>query len=223
MMTRRVLPSHVGFIPDGNRRWAADHGLPKHSGYQAGIGPGLALYEMCKRRGIPEVSSTVSLRTTPSDLPCKSKPSDRHAWRLPRKSCAVVQHCWWSATRAHPNSQMSFDLSARVRGAASRSTSWSTTIGNGISLDWSRARSARRTYPDSISSSAGVEAGASAASCRSNRFMPTSTSSINAGPTSGRSTSKTRSVGSGSRTRRSAGKGRQRGVVMSGWPRSCKY
>jgi undecaprenyl diphosphate synthase len=56
MMTRRVLPSHVGFIPDGNRRWAADHGLPKHSGYQAGIGPGLALYEMCKRRGIPEVS-----------------------------------------------------------------------------------------------------------------------------------------------------------------------
>lgn len=56
MMTRRVLPSHVGFIPDGNRRWATDHGLPKQSGYQAGIGPGLALYEMCKSRGIPEVS-----------------------------------------------------------------------------------------------------------------------------------------------------------------------
>ncbi len=56
MMTRRVLPSHVGFIPDGNRRWATDHGLPKQSGYQAGIGPGLALYEMCKIRGIPEIS-----------------------------------------------------------------------------------------------------------------------------------------------------------------------
>lgn len=56
MMTREVLPRHVGFIPDGNRRWAADHGLSKHSGYQAGIGPGLALYEMCERRGIPEVS-----------------------------------------------------------------------------------------------------------------------------------------------------------------------
>lgn len=55
-MTRRVLPSHVGFIPDGNRRWAADHGLPKEAGYQAGIGPGLALYEMCETRGIPEVS-----------------------------------------------------------------------------------------------------------------------------------------------------------------------
>ena len=56
MMTRRVLPSHIGIIPDGNRRWAAGHGLPKQSGYQAGIGPGLALYELCESLGIPEVS-----------------------------------------------------------------------------------------------------------------------------------------------------------------------
>lgn len=55
-MVKRLLPSHVGFIPDGNRRWAAGHGLAKGSGYQAGIEPGLALYEMCKSRGIPEVS-----------------------------------------------------------------------------------------------------------------------------------------------------------------------
>ena len=55
-MTRRVLPSHIGIIPDGNRRWAAGHGLPKQSGYQAGIGPGLALYELCESLGIPEVS-----------------------------------------------------------------------------------------------------------------------------------------------------------------------
>ena len=56
MMTKRSLPKHVGFIPDGNRRWAAGQGLPKQSGYQAGIGPGLALYELCKGLGIPEVS-----------------------------------------------------------------------------------------------------------------------------------------------------------------------
>ena len=55
-MARRVLPSHVGFIPDGNRRWAASQGLPKQSGYQAGIEPGLALIEMCRNLGIPEVS-----------------------------------------------------------------------------------------------------------------------------------------------------------------------
>lgn len=55
-MSRRVLPTHIGFIPDGNRRWAASQGMPKESGYQAGIAPGLALYEMCQSRGIPEVS-----------------------------------------------------------------------------------------------------------------------------------------------------------------------
>lgn len=55
-MTRRVLPNHIGFIPDGNRRWAAGHGLPKQSGYEAGIGPGLDLYDLCEGRGIPEMS-----------------------------------------------------------------------------------------------------------------------------------------------------------------------
>ncbi len=55
-MTRRVLPNHVGFIPDGNRRWAVGQGLSKQSGYQAGLEPGLALYEICKNLGIPEVS-----------------------------------------------------------------------------------------------------------------------------------------------------------------------
>jgi len=50
------LPSHVGFIPDGNRRWAVDRGLPKEAGYAHGIEPGLRLYEQCKKRGIKEVS-----------------------------------------------------------------------------------------------------------------------------------------------------------------------
>src|SRR4028118_2441504 len=56
MMAKRSLPRHVGFIPDGNRRWAVNQGLSKQMGYQAGIEPGLALYETCKSRGIPEVS-----------------------------------------------------------------------------------------------------------------------------------------------------------------------
>jgi undecaprenyl diphosphate synthase len=56
MMAKRSLPRHVGFIPDGNRRWAVSRGLSKEAGYQAGIAPGLALFEICKTRGIPEVS-----------------------------------------------------------------------------------------------------------------------------------------------------------------------
>src|SRR5215212_2427933 len=55
-MARQPLPKHIGFIPDGNRRWAVRQGLSKESGYQAGIAPGLALFEICKSRGIPEVS-----------------------------------------------------------------------------------------------------------------------------------------------------------------------
>lgn len=51
-----TVPKHVGFIPDGNRRWAVAHGLPKEAGYASGIAPGLALYESCRALGIPEVS-----------------------------------------------------------------------------------------------------------------------------------------------------------------------
>jgi len=50
------VPKHIGFIPDGNRRWALQRGLPKEDGYASGIAPGLALFEACKVLGIEEVS-----------------------------------------------------------------------------------------------------------------------------------------------------------------------
>src|SRR4051812_48301877 len=50
------LPRHIGFIPDGNRRWAQAKGLPKEDGYGFGIEPGLALFEMCSALRIEEVS-----------------------------------------------------------------------------------------------------------------------------------------------------------------------
>ena len=52
----RWLPRHVGFIPDGNRRWAQERGLAKQLGYEEGIAPGLLLYEACCLLGIEEVS-----------------------------------------------------------------------------------------------------------------------------------------------------------------------
>ena len=55
-MAKNNIPRHVGFIPDGNRRWAKDHGLPKEAGYAYGINPGLLLCERCKECGIKEVS-----------------------------------------------------------------------------------------------------------------------------------------------------------------------
>jgi undecaprenyl pyrophosphate synthase len=52
----RRLPRHIGFIPDGNRRWAVQNGLAKEKGYENGIAPGVALFEACKALGIEEVS-----------------------------------------------------------------------------------------------------------------------------------------------------------------------
>lgn len=53
---RQRLPSHVGFIPDGNRRWAVQNGMNKQDGYAHGIEPGLALFEQCRSLEIDEIS-----------------------------------------------------------------------------------------------------------------------------------------------------------------------
>jgi len=55
-MGRSSLPRHVGFIPDGNRRWAIEHGLEKADGYAFGIAPGLRLFDLCRERRIEEAS-----------------------------------------------------------------------------------------------------------------------------------------------------------------------
>lgn len=50
------IPRHVGFIPDGNRRWAENNGLERQDGYAAGLRPGFELLEACQELGIEEAS-----------------------------------------------------------------------------------------------------------------------------------------------------------------------
>jgi undecaprenyl diphosphate synthase len=50
------MPKHIGFIPDGNRRWAVAHGFAKEDGYRYGLLPGIEAFERCRALGIPEVS-----------------------------------------------------------------------------------------------------------------------------------------------------------------------
>ena len=50
------LPKHIGIIPDGNRRWAVQHGYQKQDGYQYGIKPGFELYDICLKLGIKEMT-----------------------------------------------------------------------------------------------------------------------------------------------------------------------
>jgi undecaprenyl diphosphate synthase len=54
--TFRRLPRHVGFIPDGNRRWAVGNGRSKEGGYLAGLPPAYHLFNICVELGIEEVS-----------------------------------------------------------------------------------------------------------------------------------------------------------------------
>lgn len=49
-------PTHIGVIPDGNRRWAVRHGLNKADGYAHGLGVGVQLLRAAKQRGIKEIT-----------------------------------------------------------------------------------------------------------------------------------------------------------------------
>lgn len=50
------IPNHIGIIPDGNRRWAVNKGFTKEKGYNFGLNPGLALYNLCKESGVKEIT-----------------------------------------------------------------------------------------------------------------------------------------------------------------------
>ncbi len=50
------VPAHIGIIPDGNRRWAVGKGFSKKDGYEHGIAPGFALYEMLLEYGVKEAT-----------------------------------------------------------------------------------------------------------------------------------------------------------------------
>lgn len=50
------IPKHIGVIPDGNRRWAANNGLTKDRGYKSGLNPGLEVFKLCEKMGIEELT-----------------------------------------------------------------------------------------------------------------------------------------------------------------------
>lgn len=49
-------PKHIGIIPDGNRRWAKEHGMAKQDGYENGLLPGIQLLRQAKACGIQEIT-----------------------------------------------------------------------------------------------------------------------------------------------------------------------
>ncbi|MBC8591195.1 undecaprenyl diphosphate synthase family protein [Wansuia hejianensis] len=50
------IPKHLGVIPDGNRRWAENNNMSKQKGYDNGLDPGLAVFKLCEKVGIEELT-----------------------------------------------------------------------------------------------------------------------------------------------------------------------
>lgn len=73
------IPKHIGIIPDGNRRWAVQHGLQKQEGYSYGLAPGLALFRQAAAYGIEEISYSALRWKTANGPKRSSKRFKRHA------------------------------------------------------------------------------------------------------------------------------------------------
>lgn len=51
-MESEILPKHLGFIVDGNRRWARERGLPTLEGHRRGIDLVADIAEECHKKGV---------------------------------------------------------------------------------------------------------------------------------------------------------------------------
>ena len=51
-----TLPRHIAIIMDGNGKWAAARGLPRHAGHKAGIEAVRTCVERCRALGVPALT-----------------------------------------------------------------------------------------------------------------------------------------------------------------------
>lgn len=51
-LPREVIPAHIGFIMDGNGRWAKQRGLPRMAGHAAGAQTFRKIVKACESRGV---------------------------------------------------------------------------------------------------------------------------------------------------------------------------
>lgn len=54
---KKNLPRHIGLVPDGNRRWAKQHGLPSLEGHRQGFNAGKKIIEHAYELGIKEFTA----------------------------------------------------------------------------------------------------------------------------------------------------------------------
>jgi undecaprenyl diphosphate synthase len=59
MMDKALIPKHIGFILDGNRRWAVENNLPKLVGHKKGYENLKTIADECFERGVEVVSAYI--------------------------------------------------------------------------------------------------------------------------------------------------------------------
>ena len=185
MATR--IPRHIGFIPDGNRRWAVARARQKEDGYRAGIEPGLRLLRQCREAGIHEVSAYGFTKEN-----VRRPMAQVHAFQ---RACVEFAQCAMSAGAAlrvigdAQSSAFPVELQPYVEQRSAGTIRLNLLVNYGWRWDLfsgQRARGRRRCLARAMSrasiwSSAGAEGAGSRASCRRNAHTPTSTSSIRCG------------------------------------------
>lgn len=71
-MTNLTLPNHVAIIPDGNRRWAKEHGLPNFEGHRRGFNVAIKAARKIRAMGINTLTvwafSTENWNRTPKEV-----------------------------------------------------------------------------------------------------------------------------------------------------------
>jgi undecaprenyl diphosphate synthase len=55
----KTTPHHIGFIVDGNRRWAKERGLPTLEGHRRGFDALMEVIEECFKQGVEVVSAYI--------------------------------------------------------------------------------------------------------------------------------------------------------------------
>ena len=85
-------PRHIAIIMDGNGRWAAARGLPRHAGHKQGVRPVRMCVEDCARRGIEALTlfafssenwqrPTIEVAQPDAAVPGRARPRSRRAAR----------------------------------------------------------------------------------------------------------------------------------------------
>lgn len=72
------IPKHIAVIPDGNRRWAANHKLEKQEGYDYGLEPGLKVLKKQYNMGLTRLRIMDSRKITASGRKYSKRHSKRH-------------------------------------------------------------------------------------------------------------------------------------------------